>query len=170
MPASAASDATATAAHVVAAGAAAVNQLPAEKMWSVMERLNTLNACHFFIATNAERPASGYRIDFSSPQALDYVPLYRLRCGIRGQEVFRPGWSVRLDPTHLAVMQHLDGERSIREIAQRVTQSGVLSRADQAELEYTSRSTPAWNSSRGCGGWTSSPWTSAARRADQPRP
>jgi len=115
---------------------AAVNQLPAEKMWSVMERLNTLNACHFFMATHTERPTAGYRIDFSSPQALDYIPLYRLRCGIRGQEVFRPGWSVRLDPTHLAFMQHVDAERSIREIAQRVAQSGVLAKADQAELEY----------------------------------
>jgi len=29
-----------------------------------------------------------------------------------------------------------DGERSIREIAGRVARSGVLARADQAELEY----------------------------------
>ena len=33
-------------------------------------------------------------------------------------------------------MQHVDGERSIREIAARVAQSGVLANADQAELEY----------------------------------
>ncbi len=114
----------------------AVNQLPAEKMWSVMERVNTLNGCHFFLATRPERKVDSYRIDFAAAGALDYVPLFRLRCGLNGDEVFRPGWQIRLDPTHLAFLQHLDGERSIREIAGRVARSGVLARADQAELEY----------------------------------
>ena len=41
-----------------------------------------------------------------------------------------------MDPTHLAFAQHVDGERSIREIAERVALSGVLAAADQAELEY----------------------------------
>ena len=113
---------------------AAVNQLPAEKMWSVMERINTLNGCHFFMATHADRPKASYRIDFSSPSALDYVPLFRLRCGITGQDIFRHDWTVRLDPTHLAFAQYINGELSIREIAAKVAQSGLLS-ADQAELE-----------------------------------
>ncbi|MGV1006233.1 MAG: class I SAM-dependent methyltransferase [Candidatus Nanopelagicales bacterium] len=112
----------------------AVDQLPKEKMWAVMERINTLNACHFFLATPAARPTSSYRIDFSAPDALDYVPLFRYRAGINGQTVFRPGWQIRLDPTHLAFIQHLDGERSICEIAQRVAQSGLV-RADEAECE-----------------------------------
>jgi SAM-dependent methyltransferase len=114
----------------------AVNQLPAAKIWSVMERIKTLNACHFFLACHSDRPAKSYRIDFAGSEALDYVPAMRFRCGVAGQEVYRPGWGIRLDPTHLAFMQHVDGERSIREIAQRVAQSGVLSRAEQAELEY----------------------------------
>ena len=38
---------------------AAVNQLPDPKKWSVMERIKTLNACHFFLATRPERPADG---------------------------------------------------------------------------------------------------------------
>ena len=112
----------------------AVNDLPAEKMWSTMERINTLNACHFFLATHPDRPAKGYRIDFSAPDALDYIPLLRYRAGIRGQEVFRPGWTIRLDPTHLAFLQHLDGERSIREITERVANSGLLN-ASQSEVE-----------------------------------
>ena len=114
----------------------AVSQLEHAKMWSVMERLNTLNGCHFFLATRPERAQDSYRIDFSASRALDYVPLFRLRCGVNGQEVYRPGWQIQLDPTHLAFIQHLDGERSIREIAGRVARSGVLARADQAELEY----------------------------------
>jgi SAM-dependent methyltransferase len=113
---------------------AAVNQLPAEKMWSVMERVNTLNGCHFFLATHPDRPTSSYRIDFSAGDALDYVPLFRLQAGITGQEIYRTDWSVRLDPTHLAFAHHINGELSIREIAERVGRSGLLD-ADQAELE-----------------------------------
>jgi hypothetical protein len=113
---------------------AGVAQLPAKKMWSVMERVNTLNGCHFFLATHADRPASSYRIDFSAPTALDYVPLFRLRAGIAGQDVHRYDWTARLDPTHLAFAQYINGELSIREIAQRVAQSGLLS-TGQAELE-----------------------------------
>lgn len=115
---------------------AAVNQLPDEKIWSIMERVKTLNACHFFLATRPERPRRNYRIDFSAADALDYIPLLRLRCRLSGQEIHRPGWRIRLDPTHLAFSQQVDGERSIREIADRVAQSGVLGQADRAELEY----------------------------------
>ena len=115
---------------------AAVNRLPDAKKWSIMERVKTLNACHFFLATKPERPVSSYRIDFSAPDALEYVPLMRLRCGVKGQEIYRPGWRIRLDPTHLAFAQHVDGQRSIRQIARLVAQSGVLRRADEAELEY----------------------------------
>ncbi len=113
----------------------AVNEMPREQLWSTMERINTLNACHFFIATRPERNKSAYQIDFGADNALDYVPMYRLRCGVNGQEIYRPGWGIRLDPTHLAFMQHLDGERSIREIANLVARSGVLGRVDQADLE-----------------------------------
>jgi SAM-dependent methyltransferase len=116
---------------------AAVNQLEPQKIWAVMERIKTLNACHFFLACHPDRPEQKYRIDFSSSRALDYVPMLRLRCGIRGDEIYRPGWTVRLDPTHLAFAQHVDGDRSIREIAERVALSGVLASKDQAALEYT---------------------------------
>lgn len=115
---------------------AAINQLPDTRMWSAMERIKTLNACHFFLATHADRPKKSYRIDFSASNALNYVPLMRLRCGVSGQEMYRPGWRIQLDPTHLAFAQHVDGERTIGDIARRVAQSGVLAAADQAELEY----------------------------------
>ena len=114
---------------------AAVNKLPDPALWSVMERVRTLNACHFFTASRTDRPKESYRVDFSAPNALDYVPLMRLRCGVRGQEIYRPDWSLRLGPTHLALAQFVDGDRSIREIAQRVAQSGVLPRAEQAEID-----------------------------------
>ncbi|HPZ95811.1 MAG TPA: SAM-dependent methyltransferase, partial [Mycobacterium sp.] len=66
---------------------------------------------------------------------LDYIPLMRLRVGVQGQEINRPGWGLRLSPTHLAFAQLVDGERSIRDIAERVAFSGVLANSDQAEME-----------------------------------
>lgn len=114
---------------------AAVNALPDRKLWAVMERLRTTNACHFFTASRAERPEASYRIDFTSAAALDYIPLMRLRVAVRGQEIDRPGWGLRLSPTHLAFAQLVDGERSIRDIAARVAASGVLATTDLGELE-----------------------------------
>ena len=114
----------------------AVNALEPRKLWSTMERIRTQNACHFFLACHSDRPTESYRIDFSSGRALDYVPLLRLRCRVAGEQIVRPGWNLRLDPTHLAFAQQVDGERTIREVVERVAQSGVLGRSDQTELEY----------------------------------
>jgi len=111
----------------------AVNGLPDTKMWSVMERINTVNACHFFLATRPERPKGSYRIDFSAPEALRYVPLMRLRCHLEGRELIRPGWSLQLDPVGLAFAQCIDGERTIRDIAGLVSRRGV-SPANSDEL------------------------------------
>lgn len=113
----------------------AINRLAPEKIWPVMERINTQNGCHFFTATRPERDAGSYRIDFSAPNALDYVPLLRMRCAIGGNEISRPGWRLRLDATHLAFAQQIDGERSIREIAERVAQTGLLP-ADRSEFDH----------------------------------
>jgi len=113
----------------------AINALPDTEMWSVMERLRTQNACHFFTACRPERPAKTWRVDFTSGDALDYVPLMRYHCGVAGQEIYRAGWSLRLSPTHLAFAQNVNGERSIRQIAERVAHSGVLGPVDAAELE-----------------------------------
>jgi SAM-dependent methyltransferase len=114
---------------------AAVNHLPNEKMWSVIERIRTVNACHFFLATRPERSEESYRIDFAAAHALDNVPLWRLRCGVIGEEIIRPGWRFQLDPKQLALMKFVDGERSIREIAALTAQTGRVADADQAGLE-----------------------------------
>lgn len=95
----------------------AVNALPENKIWSVMERVQTLNGCHFFMACRPERPKSSYVIDFSAPEALDYVPMMRLRCGVDGDEVFWPAGRVRLNPAQVAFMRGVDGLRTIRAIA-----------------------------------------------------
>ena len=91
--------------------------LPERKLWSVMERLNVMAACHFFMACRSDRPKSAYRIDFSDDACLDYVPLMRNRCGLDGSYVYKPRWRDSLSPVTLPFVQQLDGRRTIREIA-----------------------------------------------------
>ncbi|QNI08784.1 class I SAM-dependent methyltransferase [Mycobacterium kubicae] len=97
-----------------------LSALPELQMWSVLERLRTSNACHFFVACHAERPKDTYRIDFSSPSFQSYVPRMRFRCGLSGADIVRPGWSMSLNAAQLPFVQHVDGRRTIREIAAQV--------------------------------------------------
>jgi hypothetical protein len=117
----------------------AVNALPENKVWSVMERLNTLNACHFFMACPPDRPKESYAIDFSTLDCLDYVPLMRMRCGLSGTEILRPGWSMTLNAAQLPFVQHIDGRRTIRELAACVAQSKDTSRGSAADFEKFGR-------------------------------
>jgi SAM-dependent methyltransferase len=113
----------------------AVNALPETKLWSVMERINSLNACHFFMACHAARPKGRYTIDFSKAESLDYVPMMRMRCGTLGTEIFRPDWRMTLDPAQLSFVRNVDGRRTIRDIAARVAQSGNAPETSAARLE-----------------------------------
>ena len=112
----------------------AVNALPEERLWSVMERINTLNACHFFIGCRPDRPKESYTIDFSTEESLDYVPMMRMRCGLSGNEIFRSDWSMALNGAQLPFVQQVDGRRTIREIAEGVVQSGQSRRGDVADV------------------------------------
>jgi SAM-dependent methyltransferase len=117
----------------------AVNALPEAKVWSVMERIHTLNARHFFMACRPDRPKQNYAIDFSTADSLDYVPLFRMRCGLSGNEIFRPGWRMRLNPAQLPFVQNIDGRKTIRELAASVAQAGGSPRASAADLEKFGR-------------------------------
>ena len=117
----------------------AINALPEPTLWSAMERLHTMNACHFFMACRPERPKESYAIDFSTQDCLDYVPLMRMRCGLAGNEIFRPDWRTRLNSAQLPFVQHVDGHRTIREIAASVAQSGASSRGSLADVEKFAR-------------------------------
>jgi hypothetical protein len=117
----------------------AVNALPETKLWSVMERVHTLNACHFFLASRPDRPKESYTIDFSTVDCLDYVPHMRMRCGLSDTEIFRPDWRMNLNPAQLPFVQHVDGRRTIREIAARVAQNGASPRASATDLEEFGR-------------------------------
>ncbi|MDI3314993.1 MAG: class I SAM-dependent methyltransferase [Mycobacterium sp.] len=103
----------------------AVKALPERKLWSVMERLQTLNACHFFMACRSDRPKEGYQIDFSTADYLDYVPLLRTRCGLSGTDIFWPGGArLRLTQAQLPFLQYVDGRRTIGDIIEHVAQLG----------------------------------------------
>jgi SAM-dependent methyltransferase len=118
---------------------AAVAALPEQKQWSIMERVNIRNACHFFTACRGDRARSAYAIDFASPESLDYVPMLRYRCGLSGNQLLRPGWSTGLDPMQLALMQQMDGRRTIREIIAAVSGQGLSQGRNPADLESFAR-------------------------------
>jgi SAM-dependent methyltransferase len=95
----------------------ALEALPERTMWSAVERLHTVNACHFFMACRPERPKESYQIDFSTQACLDYAPLMRMRCGLAGDEIYRPDWRTKLNSAQLPFVQLVDGKRTIRDIA-----------------------------------------------------
>ena len=102
---------------------AALAELPDIKLWSVMERVQTLNATHFFMACRPDRPKEQYTIDFSTADTLDYVPVLRTACLVSEADIIWPGSArLRLSPAQLPFVQLVDGHRSIREIAASVAQ------------------------------------------------
>jgi SAM-dependent methyltransferase len=116
----------------------AINALPEPALWSAVERLNTVNACHFFLACRPERPKESYAIDFSTQDYLDYVPLMRMRCGLSGSEIFRSDWRATLNSAQLPFVQEVDGHRTIREIAASV-HGEASSRGSLADVEKFAR-------------------------------
>lgn len=119
----------------------AINALPEAKQWSVMDRFRATNGCHFFVACRPDRPKKSYSIDFASAEALNYVPLFRHNCGLEGNQAFRPGYRLALSPDQVELIGHLDGSRSIRQIADRA-----------AGRNRCSPTTTPGGSSRRCGG------------------
>jgi SAM-dependent methyltransferase len=118
---------------------AAVNALPEQQVWSVMDRLRSTNGIHIFIACRPDRPAEQYAIDFSGVECLRYVPEMRTRCGLSGNVIVRPDWYLNLDATQLAFAQQVDGSRTIREIAAAISRSSSRLQGGAAEHEAYAR-------------------------------
>jgi SAM-dependent methyltransferase len=117
----------------------ALNRLPDTELWSAMERLQTLNATHFFLACRPERRAADYTIDFSTAESFDYVPLMRTACLLAGEEIFLPGAKLKLNRAQLPFVQHVDGRRTIRQIVGCVAQRAAVDPEDQAALQQFGR-------------------------------
>ncbi|MFM8524602.1 MAG: class I SAM-dependent methyltransferase [Cyanobacteriota bacterium] len=94
----------------------AVAALPLRQRWSTMERINTGNACHFFMACRPERPISSYRIAMESEAVFDLVPHFRYRCRFEGRAIDGPGGRMDLSGDQQQLVSLIDGRRSIREI------------------------------------------------------
>lgn len=101
----------------------AIHALPETRHWSVMERLHSSNACHFFVACRPERPRASYAVDFEADTFVDLVPQMRKACGLSGSELYRPDWRLVLDPTQLLFVEQVDGRRTIGEITAAVARS-----------------------------------------------
>ena len=114
----------------------AVAALPEREQWAVMEQVNASNACHFFTATRKERPDASYAIEFHSPLAIHYKPSFRFQCGLKSSQLYGYNRHLVLNAMELALMQEMDGQRSIREIVAAATASGVLPRRSPTELEH----------------------------------
>lgn len=90
--------------------------LPLQQQWSIMERINTGNACHFFTACRPERSTDSYRIDMESEAVFDLVPKFRYRCSLNGKSIDCPGGRIDLPVDQQHLVSLIDGCRSIREI------------------------------------------------------
>ena len=95
---------------------AALARQPRATQWSVMERVNFRNGCHFLTCCRPERPTASYRIDFATDDFLDYAPSLRYRCVLDGAVLRRPDWGVDLNASQLALVRPLDGRRTIAEL------------------------------------------------------
>ena len=118
---------------------AAVAALPDRQRWSVMERVNARNACHFFTACRADRPPATYRVDLATPALLDAVPHFRQRCGLEGAAVYRADWRLALDPSQAALVRWVDGRRTIREIVAASVPDPAMSPHDARRFEAVAR-------------------------------
>jgi SAM-dependent methyltransferase len=93
-----------------------IARLPAEKQWSIMEKINLQNACHFFMACRPERTPSSYKINFVSDDTLSYVPAFRYRCAVDGDEIVRHNWRTKLTADQLSVIRKINGQCAVSEI------------------------------------------------------
>jgi SAM-dependent methyltransferase len=106
-----------------------------EMQWSIMERINFENGCHFFTACRRDRPQESYKIDFADSNFLDYRPELRFRCTLNGDTLSRYNWSTQLGPIETAFIQRIDGDRTIRKIIADASQTNLLVNMKMTELE-----------------------------------
>lgn len=117
----------------------AIAALPREQQWSIMERVNPRNACHYFLACRPERPRERFEIDFARHDALAFVPSLRKGCRVEGETLHRSGWQMPLIRPHAALIHRVDGQSSIAEIIEHVAGSGDPALLDVGDAERVAR-------------------------------
>ena len=119
----------------------AVSDMPREQEWSIMQRINASNACHYFLACRPDRDPASYAIDFDSGDPLRYMPLFRKGCGLRGNAIHRYDWERELTPLQAALIEQVDGHRTISDIVDAVISGGTFARANPSEVVAVSLET-----------------------------
>lgn len=109
--------------------------MPVQQQWSIMERINTQNSCHYFTACRADRARKSYKIDFDSAEAIRYIPSLRFRCNLELNRLNRNDWDINLDPIRLLVIEQIDGNHTIKDIMAAVSLSGLLPSFSKSDLE-----------------------------------
>lgn len=112
--------------------ASVIAEMPLRRQWSIMERVNFRNGCHFFTACHPERSLGSYVIDLSSENFSSYVPHFRHACSMVGTKLLRYDWSMQLDHDQLAFVELIDGHRSIAEIVTLASQRDALPNGESA--------------------------------------
>ena len=113
--------------------------LSEQQQWSVMEKINPRNGCHFFTACQKERPPETYRIDFESEAFLGLTPEFRYRCQLVETQLSRHDWTLPLGGVALALVQQVDGECTIDGIITRLINDGTFPEEEHPALVETSR-------------------------------
>jgi SAM-dependent methyltransferase len=116
----------------------ALNGLPDIEIWSLMERLRGLTTSHSFVACRPDRPKADYAVDFSSAEALGYIPVIRPFSAVAGNDIVMPHGRVPLSAVQAPFVQLVDGRRTIREIAALVAGAGPPQRG-AADVENFAR-------------------------------
>ena len=116
----------------------ALNARPDIEIWSLMERFHAVNTNHCFVACRPDRPTADYTVDFSSADALGYIPVMRDFSGVLGNDIIMPNGRMPLNPVHKPFVQLVDGRRTIREIAALVARDGAP-QAGAADVENLAR-------------------------------
>ncbi len=119
--------------------AALEQRVPERTIWSLMERVRANNGTHNFIACRPDRPKEGYAIDFSTIESTDYVPLLRKGCSVADDSIVRPNWHLHLDAAQSAMARHIDGRRTVREIASMADPTGKRSKVEKSAREFFQR-------------------------------
>jgi hypothetical protein len=112
---------------------AALNRLPEPELWAAMERLQTQNGCHTFIACRAERSRRQYTVDFSGREYLDYIPEFRHLVRVEGDHVVSLRGRIPLNRPQASLLHEVNGSRRISELVSRTVAAGIFTNRGEAE-------------------------------------
>lgn len=102
-----------------------VSKVTPRQRWSIMERVNFANGCHFFTACHRDRLEKSYIIDFSSDKFMNYVPAFRYKCSQKDVSILKFNSSILLKDYENIIISGVNGSRTISEILTEFPIGGV---------------------------------------------